>query len=51
MVVGVFGKPAPEMAGEKVLCQGGGVVDRFEGQGHQKLTEWSSLWRRQSEQT
>jgi hypothetical protein len=30
--------------GEKVLWQGGGVVDQFEGQGHQKLTERSSLW-------
>jgi hypothetical protein len=32
-VVGDSGKPAPEMGGEKVLWQGSGVVDRFEGQG------------------
>jgi hypothetical protein len=32
-VVGDSSKPAPEMGGEKVLWQGGGVVDQFEGQG------------------
>jgi hypothetical protein len=32
-VVGDSDKPAPEMGGEKVLWQGGGVADRFEGQG------------------
>jgi hypothetical protein len=42
-VVGDSSKPAPEMGGKKVLWQGGSVVDRFEGQGHQKLTERSSL--------
>jgi hypothetical protein len=42
------GKPAPEMGGEKLLWQDSGVVDRFEGQGHRKLTEQGSLWRRQS---
>jgi hypothetical protein len=44
-VVGDFSKLAPEMGGEKVLWQGGGVVDQFEVQGHQKLTEWSSVQR------
>jgi hypothetical protein len=33
-VVGNTGKPTPELGGEKVLWQGGGVVDRFKGQGH-----------------
>jgi hypothetical protein len=32
-VVGDSGRPAPDMGAEKVLWQGGGVVDQFEGQG------------------
>jgi hypothetical protein len=34
-VVGDSDKSALEMGGEKVLWQGSGVVDRFEGQGDQ----------------
>jgi hypothetical protein len=38
--VGDFGKPAPEVGGEQVLWQGGGVVDQFEAK---KWSEGGSL--------